>query len=1093
MGSLRSSLIRLAHENPAIRSHLIPIIKTADDYKDIEKEAKNPNTSKERLRELLREHMFVSDAIAANPNSPPDLLAELATYHDQLTNCNVASNPNTPEQSIRNLWKAIKDGDRGEFFSFLGGCIAKNPSTPPDILRDMATLSGSGTYGVSDKAISNPSLPKDIMNVIVDRNKFSEVLALASNPKITDKAIDLISKTENVRLLEVLVSNGGLSGEKLDYIARNSNTQNHSNVFYRGLLSNPNILEKTALYLAEKDGHKTAFYCTFPDVLELLSNNPDERVRFEVSKNKYTATKTLEKLMGDNSIYVAEKATARMYKINPELKSFKGEKEVYHKLLTPEQAEELVGMFDGLPDKREFSWSEINKGLGVPSLPGPVQKKLINLKNKSGRVSIGPLERIINELVGGEHQYDIYLESYSGMQTLHEGLPTTVLQLDISGPFKSRIESDRNSELIKKYIDHLTGDNSGHPINLGKTIAWVRVTDLPDEGTMVIEELQSDICNSKAMKQFIRDEEAPSNALDSLRGMVGEWEYCALRAARQYAEHKDYKTIYMVPGSVKSRYNDRENGYGSGDDSALKRIYDTIPEKVGFRKISGKEMPPWLKKVIHGDSEMWCIGTANMKLASKDLPEDPWRYFTRDSRTVLIPLKNLVSTRARPAGIASANDKMYMAYHGNGGKRKPISVSLVPGGKYLIEDGNSTYANAVSNDWDSIPAIVESPAKKASGIRYESLGDESDEEIISQLYDVFTAVGIRTHSLENPFEAAFDGEKVIGGSFVAGTMYDVSFSIAVLPEYQRRGIGKKLVESVIEEAEMIEATTVTADVVNTEAMKPLLTGMGFKPTQGRFMVLKLASARKVAMAYALASEWSGGSSEATKQYWKGLKPEDRFEWLVGFFGDSPGGKTFAASNEDVRSLQTVINSAGDKFGWKDTELFYRAVEEEMKEGYVPPPSSQLNLDEVLTKYVSNPTLGTTELSFLRNEIIKSHVAPGIKFLERIQSDFPDWTVGETIKFSVASFSAAEFTKGERAGAIGWKSTDKCVVRVENPKRGLTVSYAGRGLIDMQFDAGAERETLLTGNYVVSDIKDIVEPGTIPEYGYKIKVFVIREV
>ena len=66
------------------------------------------------------------------------------------------------------------------------------------------------------------------------------------------------------------------------------------------------------------------------------------------------------------------------------------------------------------------------------------------------------------------------------------------------------------------------------------------------------------------------------------------------------------------------------------------------------------------------------------------------------------------------------------------------------------------------------------------------------------------------------------------------------------------------------------------------------------------------------------------------------------------------------------------------------------------------------------------------------------------------------------------------------------------LRVEHPRRGLTLSYVGRGLMDIQFDAAAERETLLTGNYTVIENRSIVEPGTPENYGYQTPLYILRE-
>lgn len=245
---------------------------------------------------------------------------------------------------------------------------------------------------------------------------------------------------------------------------------------------------------------------------------------------------------------------------------------------------------------------------------------------------------------------------------------------------------------------------------------------------------------------------------------------------------------------------------------------------------------------------------------------------------------------------------------------------------------------------------------------------------------------------------------------------------------------------------------------------------------------------------------SGSATPLASQYWSKLPKADRFEWLAGFFGDKSGGKTFAAGNETTSSIQTILNEAGEYWSWRAAEEFADAVDEEARawkeRGYKfeqRETEDELNLETVLDKYIGDSRMmNSKEIVFLRGVIEASHVAPGLRFLERIQADDPGWREGEHVKFSIASFSAAEFSKGDRAGNIGWKSTDQCIVRVNNPSRGLTISYATRNMMTMQFDAASERETLLGGNYVIESVEQIVEPHTTPAYGYRIPLYILRE-
>jgi hypothetical protein len=97
------------------------------------------------------------------------------------------------------------------------------------------------------------------------------------------------------------------------------------------------------------------------------------------------------------------------------------------------------------------------------------------------------------------------------------------------------------------------------------------------------------------------------------------------------------------------------------------------------------------------------------------LPEDPWRYFKKVSGVVLVDLKKLRPTRARPGGIQNAGKYMRKAYDGEMERRKPISVSKNADGTYSVKDGNSTYANARASGWERIPAVIGESVVVVSG------------------------------------------------------------------------------------------------------------------------------------------------------------------------------------------------------------------------------------------------------------------------------------------------------------------------------------------------------------------------------------------
>ena len=573
---LRSAVIRLASAKPELREHLLPLlVKTAADP---------PNW-----------------AVAQNKLTPANVLSSLAEDHDVGTRVRVASNPSTPVEVLRKLFT---DNDK-----YVRGSVLQNPATPADMIYDSirdqdslirlrAIQSGKLNGDMVDSLVGDPD-EKVRAAVAYNTNSIGVLRKLSNDPVVFVKANVVTNKNAD----DGIIREAAKSKEHGIRSCAGLNKKCPKDVLVE--LSNDDVY--TVVCSAARNPS------TPVEVLDRLSHDKNEPVRNNVAQNPSTPLETIRLLSSDESERVSEAATRRLYKLDPSLKEFKGDQKVHHKPLDNDQATTLVGLHDNLPNKSVFSWKEVQTGLKLPSQPGSV-KSAVTALNDNGRVDAAKLKSAITTLVGGEHRYDIQLDAYSGVQTLHPQKKTEVLQLNISSEFESRLKSDPNYEIVKGYVDFLTKDG-GHPVELGKTIAWARVTDFPENGTLIIEELQSDICNGKAIKDYCDQRKADPMVLDSFRKMLGEWEYCALRAVKQFAEHKGYKTLYMVPGSVKSRGNYREEGYDSGDDTALKRVYDIIPAKVGFKKVPKSELPDWLQESLENEDSMWVIESKSMKVA----------------------------------------------------------------------------------------------------------------------------------------------------------------------------------------------------------------------------------------------------------------------------------------------------------------------------------------------------------------------------------------------------------------------------------------------------------------------------------------------
>ena len=89
-----------------------------------------------------------------------------------------------------------------------------------------------------------------------------------------------------------------------------------------------------------------------------------------------------------------------------------------------------------------------------------------------------------------------------------------------------------------------------------------------------------------------------------------------------------------------------------------------------------------------------------------ELPHQLDKYFTKPAGTIEVEMSKLIPIRARKSGIENAEVYMKKAYDGEMSKRKPIEIYKTRNKKYRVNDGNSTYAVAKKNGWETIYATV---------------------------------------------------------------------------------------------------------------------------------------------------------------------------------------------------------------------------------------------------------------------------------------------------------------------------------------------------------------------------------------------------
>lgn len=164
--------------------------------------------------------------------------------------------------------------------------------------------------------------------------------------------------------------------------------------------------------------------------------------------------------------------------------------------------------------------------------------------------------------------------------------------------------------------------------------------------------------------------------------------------------------------------------------------------------------------------------------------------------------------------------------------------------------------------------------------------------------------------------------------------------------------------------------------------------------------------------------------------------------------------------------------------------YIRVVLEQAEHSAYPP-----EFVEVLNAYVRDSRLlNAAQKRLLQGWVVGKKLGSPMT-LERVSERLPEELVGDTMNFNLTSFTKIAVSQGKNAGQIGWKYSDKCIIAIPNATRGWEIDYS---VVDVSFDASAEQEVLVTGNYRVIRIDKITEPGTKPQDEYTIPYYVLQE-
>ena len=151
--------------------------------------AVNPSADNAILDKLSSDpDTAVRQYVGANPNISRKTLKKLATDSERLVRSSVVSNPNWTADEIRQMHQ-----DKNVAPSL----IAKNPSAPPDVLKE---LTYGSDYNVLGNLARNPSIPPYVINRLASDSQPSIRLMLVDNKALPMSTLKRLANDPDARV-----------------------------------------------------------------------------------------------------------------------------------------------------------------------------------------------------------------------------------------------------------------------------------------------------------------------------------------------------------------------------------------------------------------------------------------------------------------------------------------------------------------------------------------------------------------------------------------------------------------------------------------------------------------------------------------------------------------------------------------------------------------------------------------------------------------------------------------------------------------------------------------------------------------------------
>ena len=163
-------------------------------------EAANENTSPQRLEELAKFNIELTRIVAKNANTAPQFLQHLSSNSDTLIRKNIAANPNTPTDILLELGAEFPQQllDNPVFYLLL----LENPNFVSDI--PIVTL---------QSLLKLDEVPPSFLELATNHDDVEVLLTIAMNPKTPKTALRALTQVQNIEVAEAAFLHVSLGGE----------------------------------------------------------------------------------------------------------------------------------------------------------------------------------------------------------------------------------------------------------------------------------------------------------------------------------------------------------------------------------------------------------------------------------------------------------------------------------------------------------------------------------------------------------------------------------------------------------------------------------------------------------------------------------------------------------------------------------------------------------------------------------------------------------------------------------------------------------------------------------------------------------------